>query len=133
MLFRKSEQKRAAEAAAQAEIDRLTALGPDALALEILPAMGSDALKARVTGVRVQEVCTQLLGGFRASLSVNTGVLLLPVKEALQRLEHANLIMQMASGVDQSTKWRITTTGEQALTDGTSAQRLGIGPGTAPG
>jgi hypothetical protein len=126
VLFRKSEEKRAQEAAAQAEIERLRTLRPEALALEVLPAMGTEALRSKVTGVRVQEVCTQLLDGFRATMTVNTGVLLLPVKEALQRLEHANLIMQMASGVDQSTKWRITTTGEETLADGTAAAKLGI-------
>jgi hypothetical protein len=90
-----------------------------------MPALGSDELKKKITGVRVQEVCATTLGGFKGSVSVNTGLLLLPVKEALQRLEHANLIMQMASGVDQSTKWRITTTGEQALSDGSVAEKLG--------
>lgn len=114
MLFRKSPEKRAQEAAVQEEIDRLKALSPDALAIKILPAMGSKELTKKVTGVRVQEVSKAVLGGFGGSLSVNTGVLLLRIKEALQRLEHANLIMQMASGVDQSTKWRITTTGAGA-------------------
>lgn len=126
MLFRKNPEKQAQEAAAKAELDRLTALSPDALAAELLPALGSDELKKKVTGVRIQEVCAAVLGGFTGSLSVNTGLLLLPAKEALQRLEHANLIMQMASGVDQSTKWRITSTGEQALADGSVAAKLGL-------
>jgi hypothetical protein len=30
----------------------------------------------------------------------------------------------MASGVDQATKWRITTTGEQAPADGSFAETL---------
>ncbi|HEX3824049.1 MAG TPA: hypothetical protein VHV79_06265 [Mycobacteriales bacterium] len=124
-MFRKSPEKRADEEAMQAQVDRLKALSPEALALEIMPTLGSDELKKRITGVRVQDVCTATLGGFKSSLAVNTGVLLLPVKEALQRLEHANLIMQMANGIDQSTKWRITTTGEQALSDGSVAAKLG--------
>ena len=54
MLFRKSEEKKAREAALQAEVDRLRGLSPDGLALEVLPALGSDQLKRRITGVRVQ-------------------------------------------------------------------------------
>jgi hypothetical protein len=34
--------------------------------------------------------------------------------------------MQMASGVDNATHWRITSAGEQALADGDVAQRLGV-------
>jgi hypothetical protein len=124
-LFGRSPEKQAREAAARAELDRLTALSPDALAAEILPAMASDELTKHLSGVRVQDICKALMGGVKVPMAVNTGVLLLPVKEGLQRLEHANLVMQMASGVDQSTKWRITTTGEQALADNNVAQKLG--------
>jgi hypothetical protein len=124
-LFGRSPEKQAREAAARAELDRLTALSPDALAAEILPAMASDERTKHLSGVRVQDICKALMGGVKVPMAVNTGVLLLPVKEGLQRLEHANLVMQMASGVDQSTKWRITTTGEQALADNNVAQKLG--------
>lgn len=124
-LFRKSPEKAEQEAAARAEVDRLGALSPEALAAEILPVIGSDELKKRITGVRIQDISKALLDDFHISMMVNTGMLLLPIKEALQRLEHANLIMQMASGVDQSSKWRITTAGEQALADNNAAQLLG--------
>lgn len=123
-LFGKNPEKEAQAAAARAEVDRLAALSPDALATEVLPVLGSDESKKHFSGVRIPEICKALMSGYRVPMSVNTGVLLLPVKEALQRLEHANLVMQMASGVDQSTKWRITTTGEKALTDQTVAQQL---------
>jgi hypothetical protein len=54
-------------------------------------------------------------------------VLLIPVREALQRLEHANFVMQMASSpVDSGTRWRISSTGRQAVADGDAAQSLGI-------
>jgi len=129
MFFRKNEEKRARDEAAQAEIDRLKTLPPEGLAVEVLPALGSDALKDRVAGVRVQDICKQLLSGSKGSFAVNPGVLLLPVREALQRLEHANLTLQMASSVDNATRWRITSTGEQALADGDVSQRLGVGSG----
>jgi hypothetical protein len=46
-------------------------------------------------------------------------------REGLQRLEHANLVMQMASSnVDSSTRWRITKTGEEALAAGDAAAKL---------
>jgi hypothetical protein len=125
MLFRRNEDKRARDDAAQAEIDRLKDLAPEQLAVELLPALGSDALKGRLSGVRVQEIIKELLAGVDHSMRVNDGVLLLPVREALQRLEHANLVMQMAPGVDRATHWRITSTGEQALSAGDAAQRLG--------
>lgn len=129
MMFRKNPEKAARDDAAQAEVDRLLALSPPALAVEVLPALGSDGLKQSFSGVRIQEISKQLLGGYKSSLKVNTGLLLLPLKEAVQRLEHANLVMQMASGVDQSTKWRITTAGEEALRDGTAAEQLGLSAG----
>lgn len=89
-----------------------------------MPALGSDRLKARLTGVPVQQVIKEVLGGFSGSLSVNTGVLLFPVREALQRLEHANLVMRMADGVDNSSRWRITSAGDQALANGGAAAKL---------
>jgi hypothetical protein len=124
MFFRKNEEKRAREAQAQAEVDRLLTLAPEALAAEALRAFAADDLKRTFGGVPVQAVCKQMLDGFGSSFRVNTGVLLLPVREALQRLEHANLVLQAADGVDNSTRWRITSTGEQALADGDVEQRL---------
>jgi hypothetical protein len=124
VFFHRSEKKRAQDDVAQSEIDRLKSLAPDALAIEVLPTLASDALKGKVTGVRVQDICKELLGGFGSTFTVNPGVLLIPVREALQRLEHANLVMQMASGIDNSTRWRITSTGEQSLADGDTSTRL---------
>ena len=50
---------------------------------------------------------------------------MIPIREGLQRLEHANLVMQMASSnVDASTHWRITKTGEEALAAGDAAAKL---------
>ena len=47
-----------------------------------------------------------------------------PVREALQQLEHANLVLQVASA-DMGTSWRITTEGEQAAAAGNIADKLG--------
>jgi hypothetical protein len=124
-MFGRGKEKRAREQQAQEEVERLKGLAPEQLALEVLPALGSDQLKGRLTGVRVQAIVKQMLDGFGSSWSVNTGVLLIPVREALQRLEHANLILQMASSnVDSSTNWRITKAGEEALAAGDAAAKL---------
>ena len=93
----KGEEKRAREQQAQEEIDRLKGLAPEQLAAEILPVLVSDGLKSKLTGARVQEISKGMLDGFGSSMRVNPGVLLIPIREGLQRLEHANLVMQMAS------------------------------------
>jgi hypothetical protein len=121
----KREEKRAREGQAQEEIDRLKGLAPEQLAAEILPIMGSDVLKSKLSGARVQEISKGMLDGFGSSMRVNPGVLLIPIREGLQRLEHANLVMQMASSnVDASTRWRITKAGEEALAAGDAAAKL---------
>jgi hypothetical protein len=121
----KHEEKRAREGQAQEEIDRLKGLAPEQLAAEILPVMGSDDLKSKLSGARVQEISKGMLDGFGSSMRVNPGVLLIPIREGLQRLEHANLVMQMASSnVDASTHWRITKAGEEALAAGDAAAKL---------
>jgi hypothetical protein len=124
-VFGRGEDKRARDQQAQAEVDRLQAMSPDELALEILPALGADELKGRLTGVRVQAILKQMFAGSGSSWRVNTGVLLIPVREGLQRLEHANLVMQMASSnVDAATNWRITRAGEEALAADNAAAAL---------
>jgi hypothetical protein len=120
-LFGNKEAKNAGRAAAQGELDRLMALQPEALALEVLPALG--ALKQqRKARNKVQSICKEL-GSF--SLSVNYLQLLVPVKEALQRLQNSNLVT-MSHDPQGSTLWDISSTGEQALADGTAAQKLGL-------
>jgi hypothetical protein len=121
----KREEKQAREGQAQEEIDRLQGLAPEQLAAEILPVLASDGLKSKLTGARVQEISKGMLDGFGSSMRVNPGVLLIPIREGLQRLEHANLVMRMASSnVDASTRWRITKTGEEALAAGDAAAKL---------
>jgi hypothetical protein len=124
----KREEKRAREGQAQEEIDRLKGLAPEQLAAEILPVMASDGLKLKVSGARVQEISKGMLDGFGSSMRVNPGVLLIPIREGLQRLEHADLVMQMASSnVDASSRWRITKAGEEALAAGDAAAKLAAG------
>jgi hypothetical protein len=48
--------------------------------------------------------------------------LLVVVREALQRLEHADLVWSTQS--DGSSRWKLTRLGEQALAEGTAEQYL---------
>jgi hypothetical protein len=125
-MFRRREEKRAGkrsrEAAIQAEVDRLKALGPDALAVEVLPILAAEATKkSRVGHLYVSDICRELVGTVSGRVNL---ALKQPVREALQQLEHANLVLQVASA-DMGTSWRITTEGEQAVGAGNIADKLG--------
>ena len=128
-LFQKNEEKAAREAAAFAELERLRALAPDELALEVLPALGPDGPRgARL--VRVQDICKWLMRSHRAGLKASPMQLLAVVREALQRLEHADLVWSRQS--DGPSLWKLTRLGEQAISGGTAAQHLRP-PAAAPG
>ena len=125
-MFRRSEEKRAEkrarEAAIQAEIDRLKALGPEALAVEVLPILAAEAAKkSRVGHLYVSDICRELVGTVSGRVNL---ALKQPVREALQRLEHANLVLQVASA-DMGSSWRVTAEGEQAVEAGNIADKLG--------
>jgi hypothetical protein len=131
VLFRKSEEKReerrAHAAELQAEADRLTALSPEAQAVKLLPIVATESAKSKFTGVKLDEMCKGLLGGLQASFRVNVFGLKLqlkqPILEALQRLEHANLIVEVP-GTSDFTYWRITAEGEQTVASGNIAEKL---------
>src|SRR6516164_9394314 len=118
VVFRKRAEKRAREAAIQAEIDRLKALGPEALAVEVLPILAAEAAKkSRVGHLYVSDICRELVGTVSGRVNL---ALKQPVREALQRLEHANLVLQMTSA-ETGSSWRITREGEQAAAAGSIA------------
>ena len=120
--FRRSEEKRAREAAIQAEVDRLQALSPEALAVEVLPILAAEAgKKSRVGHLYVSDICRELVGTVSGRVNL---ALKQPVREALQRLEHANLVLQSASA-EMGSSWRITREGEQAAAAGSIADKLG--------
>ena len=120
--FRRSEEKRAREAAIQAEVDRLKALGPEALAVEVLPILAAEAAKkSRVGHLYVSDICRELVGTVSGRVNL---ALKQPVREALQRLEHANFVLQTTSA-EMGSSWRITREGEQAAAAGSIADKLG--------
>jgi hypothetical protein len=68
MFFRKNEVKRAQEEATRVEIERLGALGPEVLAVDVLRVMSAEQLNVS-TGVRVQAIVKELLSDFHTSLT----------------------------------------------------------------
>lgn len=129
MPFRRSKEKRAEKraraAGIQAEVDRLTTLSPEALAVEVLPVLAAEAAKSKVGRLYVSGICRELVGTVSGRVNL---ALKLPMQEALQRLEHANLVLQVSSA-EMGTSWRITAEGEQAVAAGSIADKLGLQTG----
>ena len=118
-LFGKSELKLAQEAAAQAEIERLKRVSINDLAVLLLPGFGPEgANKGR--SLRVQQLCTWLVRDFPTAGKFNPLQLLGPVREGLQKLEHAELVYSTPR--ENVSIWRITRLGETALAERTIEQ-----------
>jgi hypothetical protein len=123
-LFGHKEEKRAKEAAAQAESDRLLALPVRELAVEIMPAFGPDGINAK-SGHRQgpMEVVSWLLPDTPVKYRQP---MLGPVIEALGVLEHAELLTRRTFGSKgQASTYHATRLGETALVEGTIRQQLG--------
>lgn len=120
-LFRKSEEKIALEAAAQAEIARLRALSDDELAVIVLPGLGPE-FAAPGRNLRGQQLCEYLLRDFPGLGRTRPLQLMAPVRRALERLEEAQLVSSMQ--YDRSPLWRITSLGTSALAEGRIEQHL---------
>jgi hypothetical protein len=122
-LFKKSEAKQAEEEAAKAEADRLGALPPAELAVELMPVFGPDGPTRRgpTGGINI----VQVLSGFMSKTPHGTRYLRqldAPVREGLQVLEHAELILRTTR---QETTWyKATRLGETALAEGTVQQHI---------
>jgi hypothetical protein len=123
-LFRKSAEKIAQEAAAQAEIERLKALSVSDLAVELLRAMGPDGANKGFS-VRAQQLCSYLVRDFPGAGQLTTLQLMSSVAKGLQRLEQAGLVYAISH--QRSPVWRITRRGEATLADGTTQQRINEG------
>jgi hypothetical protein len=114
-LFRKSKRKAVRELAASVELDRLTGLAPDELALEILPAL--------LRFMRPQNICTWLMRSHQDAIDAGQMQLVDGVRAALQHLERAELVS--STPPDKPTLWKLTRLGHQVLADGTGAPYLG--------
>jgi hypothetical protein len=120
-LFRKSEKKVAAEAAMQAEIDRLKTLSVEDLAVALMPRFAPDANHQR-TSLRVQQLCNYLVRDFHGARQLQPLLLTTRVNEALERLKQAELVSSLSD--QRSPAWRLTHLGGRALADGTAEHRI---------
>jgi hypothetical protein len=121
-LFKRKAEPNDVDAHAQAELDRFRALAPVQLAQQLLPAFGPSGIAHARGGIAPQALCKWLVVDVPGVAKFNPLQLLLPVREALQQLEHGSLVT--SSGRDRATIWRITSTGEGALADGSVAAHL---------
>ena len=126
-LFGNSEEKAEKEAAAQVELDRLVALALPDLGAAIMPAFGPGGLQTR-SGHRQgpAEVTKWLMSSFSGKTKY-TQPLLRPVMEGLQALDNAGLVESRGFGDRGAvTTYHPTRAGEEALADGSVAQRLEV-------
>ncbi|MGZ4249254.1 MAG: hypothetical protein ACXVUE_13240 [Solirubrobacteraceae bacterium] len=120
-LFRKSEEKVALEARAQAEIERLRRLSVAELALMVLPGLGPE-VTAPGHHLRPQQLCEYLLRDFPGIGQTRPLQLMAPVGRALDMLEDARLVSSIS--YERSPRWRITSLGTSVLAEGTAEQHL---------
>jgi hypothetical protein len=122
-LFRNKEKKaeRAAqEAAAKAETDRLAALPAQELAVEIMPAFGPDGPgRGNPPEVNYIQLASWLMRPQHLSAH-GMRDLQLPLREAVQRLEVAGLVVRHPG----SGRLVATAAGQAALAEGTVTERL---------
>lgn len=124
-LFGNKEEKAAQEAAGAAEVERLNALSTDDLAVELMPAFGSDGAKSKGrAGSAAMQVIQWLVADYPRHPSLRPLADSVPV--ALQRLAAAGLLKATASGIGTGVQsYSLTPAGEEALADGSVAQHLG--------
>jgi hypothetical protein len=134
-LFRKSEEKAAREAAGQAEFERVIALPVADLAGDLMPAFGPDGLHALHerdsdspgSGINLFQLARWLGTTYCPSGGTYARELMEPVRQGLQRLENAALVLGTEG--HQAT-WGVTRLGQTALADGTVQDHLAGQPST---
>lgn len=130
-LFHKSDDKIAKEAAAQAEFERLNTLSPADLAIEVMPAYGPDGPHGHGPdgGINILQALLWLNQAHFPSGISYIRQLQEPVREAIQALDHAGLVITSAG--PQGAWTAPTRLGLASLGDGTLSERLGGNPGNA--
>ena len=118
-MFGNKAQKAARAAEADAVIQRLLALPVADLAVEIMPVFGPGGVRSKISlGMGTREIVSWLLSsGERGTVQVRQlWQLLGPVREGLQALEHAGLVLRVQSG--DSSYVQATRLGLAALAEG---------------
>ncbi len=120
----KSDKYAASDAIAQAEVDRLVALTPAELGVEMLAAFGPDGAKHKgkhdVAPIQVIFWLMRSVGR-----GVSTKPLVPVVPNGLRAMVNAGLLEARGSGIGTGTNtYRLTPVGDKALADGTAASYL---------
>lgn len=119
-LFRKSEEKRALEAEAQAEIDRLRKLSIDEVAILLMPAIEAYAAEGRAS--RQQDLCNYLVRDFPGAKGMKPLQLMARVRSALEELRRVDIVAPIS--ITRTPVWRLTGAGERAIRKGSVAELL---------
>jgi hypothetical protein len=120
-LFRKLKVKAAPEAAALTELDRLRALSPDELALEVLHALGPGGARGGHSAPP-RDVCMWLMRSHLVEFDPSPLRLTASVLGPLKHLEHAGLARRVEA--DLHIRWKLTRLGEWALAEGAAAELI---------
>jgi hypothetical protein len=116
-LFGNKEQKQNEEAAGAAELERLAALSPEALAAELLPAFGPGGAPTKNGKVAPMRLVNWLLADYPRH--PGTRGLVDQVMASLELLTTAGLLRRSVSGTGSGGQYfALTESGEQALASG---------------
>ncbi len=119
-LFGNKAEKAADEAAAKAEAERLVSLPALELAVEIMPAFGSEGPgRGNPPELNLLQLGTWLMRSQRRSARYLRD-LERPIRAAVQALEVAGLVQHRG----QSNRLLATAAGQEALANGTAADQL---------
>jgi hypothetical protein len=123
-LWNRGDKHAESDAIAQAEVDRLVALTPAELGVELMAAFGPDGAKAKgKLGVAPMQVIQWLMRS--VGRGVSTKPLVSAVPAGLQAMTNAGLLEARGSGIGTGTfTYRLTPVGEKALAEGTGATYL---------
>jgi hypothetical protein len=112
------------QAIAQAEVDRLVALSPVELAVELLAAFGPDGARSKgKTGVAPMQIIEWLIRS--VGRSAGTKPLVPALLASLQALQSAGLVVAAGSGLGTgASTYQLTPFGERVVADGTAAEHL---------
>jgi hypothetical protein len=124
-LFGKSEEKKAHQAAAEAEVERLNALPAAQLARELMPAFGSDGPRAGKE-INSLQASAWLMRSYPQGGS-HARQLHRAVCEGIACLERAGLVEVLGGtrgSIATGAHLRATRVGDTALADGSVAQHL---------
>lgn len=126
-LFGNRDETAGKETAAKAEMDRLVGLSAPDLGVEIMHAFSPDGLETKSGHRQGPAEVTKWLMSSYSSKTKFTQPLLRPVMEGLQALDSAGLVESRAFGDrGAASTYHATRAGEQALADGSVAQRLAV-------